>query len=305
MEYSGVVDDIDEKLDEQLEVEPTDSEQDEVVYQAKFEHIKEDMTQEEIKNELTEVPDVPSLPAPLPNSVSNVLSAYYTDKELEKINESMDEDSIRTIQTAMLNMKTGRYSSLPRVCAGKKCPSAHVCPFVQTNTEFRFIGKRCPVEIIRIEQLRETYREALEDSNLGSGLANMNRVNDLIECDILIDRLNAYLSNTKEHGGGEIIEITQMVNPKTGEEVKSFAENPAMSSKMYLEKKKQKVLQDLILTPYWQKKLIGDPGGDEMKKNRDILERAKEYMKNKSYRTVDKDQDADYEVIDDDDNLEM
>lgn len=231
----------------------------------------------------------------LTNFTKNALAKYYTDAELAELDREIPKEVANKIHQSMINLTTGAYSSIPRICLGRRCPSQHACPFMQSSLESRILGKKCPVEIMLVESWKEEYDQLIRENNQDPDqIVIRNYVYQLIECDVVAMRLNHYLGNTPEHGGGEITESPFVVNPKTGSLEYQKTENIALSIKVFVNSRREQAIKALIASPFWKKKMADKTGTDDLNANIDLFARAKAAGVNTQER------DADFTVVDDD-----
>ena len=231
--------------------------------------------------------------------VKNELSKYYTEEELNKLESTMSKETSMKIHESLLNLSNGAYSSIPRICMGRRCTSEHTCPFIKNGLEDSIIGKKCAVEIMLVNTWKEQYHKLLEDNGTNRNIVVDNYVSELIECDVISMRMSHYLGGTDECGGGEITENVFVINPKTVSPEYQKVENIALSIKGFVFARREKAIQALMASPYWKKKMADKHGDDDLNKNRNIFDLAKKSrddMKEEKPVT-----DADYTVINDGD----
>lgn len=91
---------------------------------------------------------------------------------------------------SMLSTKTGMYSRIPLVCKGNKCPYADSCMLLKYDLAPN--GEACPKETAEIELRYAAYDKEFELDK--SSFTDKNLVSDLINYDIMLDRLRALIS---------------------------------------------------------------------------------------------------------------
>lgn len=91
---------------------------------------------------------------------------------------------------AMLSTKNGMYARIPLVCKGQSCPYAHSCPLLKYD--LTPIGEPCPKETAEIELRYGAYSEDFKLDT--SSFTDKNLVSELINYDIMLDRLRALIS---------------------------------------------------------------------------------------------------------------
>lgn len=232
----------------------------------------------------------------LTNFTRTALSKYYSEDELDELDKDIPKEVAAKLHQSMLNLTTGAYSSIPRTCTGRRCPSFHACPFMKASMEQNIIGKKCPVEIMLVEAWKEEYDILIRENNQDPDqIVIRNYIYQLIECDIVSMRLNHYLGSTPENGGGEIIDSPFVVNPKTGALEYQKTENVALSIKGFVNSRREQAIKALMASPFWKKKMSDKTGTDDLNANIDLFARAKEAG---LYNSPER--EAQYTVVDDD-----
>lgn len=91
---------------------------------------------------------------------------------------------------AMLSTKNGMYARIPLICKGSSCPYADSCMLLKY--ELAPTGEPCAKETAEIELRYSAYND---DFNLDeSSFTDKNLVSELINYDIMLDRLKALLA---------------------------------------------------------------------------------------------------------------
>lgn len=90
---------------------------------------------------------------------------------------------------SMLSTKTGMYARIPLVCKADLCPYAHSCMLLKYD--LAPAGEPCPKETAEIELRYAAYNDdfGLDESSF----TDRNLVSDLINYDIMLDRLKSLL----------------------------------------------------------------------------------------------------------------
>lgn len=90
---------------------------------------------------------------------------------------------------SMLSTKNGMYARIPLVCKAQGCPYAESCMLIKYN--LAPLGEPCPKEAAEIELRYAAYDK---DFDLDvSSFTDKNLVSELINYDIMLDRLRALL----------------------------------------------------------------------------------------------------------------
>ncbi len=132
-----------------------------------------------------------SITTPITSPVATMLSKYYSQTELANIQSAITPEKAAALHSSMLNISTGAYSSIPRLCHGQSCKSAHACPFVKNRVETNFIGNKCPIEIMLVDEWRGQYLELMKQNEIDAdNIVVHNYINELIECEIINMRMN-------------------------------------------------------------------------------------------------------------------
>jgi len=87
------------------------------------------------------------------------------------------------------NIKHGAALEIPMQCLGGKCPISRTCPLLEEDVAP--IGMPCPIERYMSESIRSYYIKDLHVDH--NNFVHMTQVNDLVECEILDQRMSAYL----------------------------------------------------------------------------------------------------------------
>lgn len=91
---------------------------------------------------------------------------------------------------SMLSTKNGMYARIPLVCKGSTCPYAESCMLLKYN--LAPIGEPCPKETAEIELRYAAYNEDFDLDE--SSFTDKNLVSEIINYDIMLDRLRALLA---------------------------------------------------------------------------------------------------------------
>lgn len=90
---------------------------------------------------------------------------------------------------SMLSTKNGMYARIPLVCKANGCPYADSCVLLRYN--LAPMGEPCPKETAEIELRYAAYDDDFELDN--SSFTDRNLISELINYDIMLDRLRALL----------------------------------------------------------------------------------------------------------------
>lgn len=91
---------------------------------------------------------------------------------------------------AMLSTKNGMYARIPLICKAENCPYAERCMLLQYNLAPP--GEPCPKETAEIELRYQAYSDDFDLDS--SSFTDKNLVSDIINYDIMMDRLKALLA---------------------------------------------------------------------------------------------------------------
>ena len=91
---------------------------------------------------------------------------------------------------SMLSTKNGMYARIPLYCKKEKCPYGDRCLLLRTG--LAPYGEPCPKEVAEIELRYEAYNKDFDLDN--SSFTDKNLVLELINYDIMLDRLRAIIS---------------------------------------------------------------------------------------------------------------
>ena len=131
-----------------------------------------------------------------------------TSKYLAMIHESMDDysdilltpEELKKISTTARVMKHGATASVPILCTGPLCIFAARCPFQQISKAP--IGKPCIWELSLMKQWQLNY---LEEYNVDmENFTEMTLINELVEIELHLHRVNLYLAKDAESAIGVV-----------------------------------------------------------------------------------------------------
>lgn len=91
---------------------------------------------------------------------------------------------------SMLSTKNGMYARIPLICKANRCPYADSCRLLKYD--LAPLGEPCPKETAEIELRYAAYQKDYDLDN--SSFTDKNLVSDLINYDIMLDRLRALLA---------------------------------------------------------------------------------------------------------------
>lgn len=122
-------------------------------------------------------------------------TAIQNRTELEKSLNNVWGHSFKGMEAkkaaiALLNTKNGMYARIPLICKGEGCPYVDSCMLIKYD--LAPIGEACAKETAEIE-----IRYAAYDSDFDldkSSFTDRNLVSELINYDIMLDRLRALLA---------------------------------------------------------------------------------------------------------------
>lgn len=90
---------------------------------------------------------------------------------------------------SMLSTKNGMYARIPLICKSNGCPYADSCTLLKYN--LAPLGEPCPKETAEIELRYSAYDQDFQLDN--ASFTDRNLVSELINYDIMLDRLRALL----------------------------------------------------------------------------------------------------------------
>ena len=166
---------------------------------------------------------------------------------------------------------------IPMMCPGSTCPMALTCPLLAERCAP--IGKICPIEKYLAESLRAYYIKDLSvDVN---NFVYMTQVNDLVECEILDQRMTAYLG--KE---GWIDDVVVGVD---GDGKPIFRKDEAipLKIKMRMKSRKDKLLKSFLATREMRAKYNLTQRKDPSSYAAELLERAERLKQDMGIEDVD------------------
>lgn len=179
-----------------------------------------------------------------------LLLQKYSVKKINKLKKSLD------------NFKYGYHASAPVVCLGpEKCPFYHACPVgdgykadglggkipVYDSVSDFPIGDQCILEKVYIEQKLIDY---LTEFDVDPGSASeLSLINDLALLDLYKQRCVLFLAaGDKQSEGLDFLKVDLMFDENGNETSRSYKEHPVMGIIERLEKRRHKILEELLAT---------------------------------------------------------
>lgn len=154
---------------------------------------------------------------------------------------------------SMLSTKTGMYARIPLVCKADMCPYAHSCMLLKYD--LAPMGEPCPKETAEIELRYAAYNEDFELDE--ASFTDKNLVSDLINYDIMLDRLKALLVKEEVLVVDVVTGITEQ-----GEEFTHPEVSKTWEAFERVEKKRNNIY-DLMLATRKANKLNKDDEGEQ------------------------------------------
>jgi hypothetical protein len=183
------------------------------------------------------------------------LTKRYSEKKLEKIRKSLDA------------YKYGLNAAAPLICMGpERCPFFQACPIgegvkieslgdgpikripIYDDIEDFPVGDQCIAEKVFIEQRLLDYVDEFDvDPNRPSELA---LINDLALVDLHKQRAVLFMASGDREGEGfDFQKVDVMYDSDSGAEIgRAYKEHPIMQIIDRLEKRRHKILEELIAT---------------------------------------------------------
>lgn len=134
--------------------------------------------------------------------IDNEVLEEEVDTSLELKRELMERDLLniwghskkgieaKKAAMSMLSTKTGMYARIPLMCKGDNCPYVDSC--MLSKYDLAPNGEACPKETAEIELRYAAYDKEFELDK--SSFTDKNLVSELINYDIMLDRLRALIS---------------------------------------------------------------------------------------------------------------
>lgn len=154
---------------------------------------------------------------------------------------------------SMLSTKNGMYARIPLVCKSSGCPYADSCMLLKYD--LAPMGEACPKETAEIELRYAAYDEDFELDK--ASFTDRNLISELINYDIMLDRLRALL--VKE----EVLVVDQVAGiGENGEEFYQPTVSKTWEAYERVEKKRNNIY-DLMLATRKSKKSNKDDDGNQ------------------------------------------
>lgn len=218
-------------------------------------------------------------PTPTPNNDTPVgLQRIPTQSQaIEKFGEvedaykeyinSLPEKKRRRVINSTARLQTGVHAIAPLTCLGpERCPFSSKCPIKEEEeeeikAEHYPIGKDCVLETYYIKQKSIEYLQHL-DVNPNNPI-EMSLVNELALEDLYKNRALMILSAGDTKGNGRDFMMVDIIgfNEETGQEAKTTKIHPAFEILERIEKRKEKILTQLMETRKSKADYIAKVGG--------------------------------------------
>lgn len=142
---------------------------------------------------------------------------------------------------SMLSTKCGLYARIPITCKAEGCPYAESCTLLECD--LAPFGEKCAFEVALIEQALAGYYHDFE-LNDNASFTDLTIVKSLVNCDIMMERAQALLSNE----GMAIDQTYAGSNEKTGEDFYNKEISKALELYERHEKQKRNLLDIMLGT---------------------------------------------------------
>jgi hypothetical protein len=149
----------------------------------------------------------------------------------------------------MLSTKTGMYARIPLVCKAEDCPYKETCQLLAYN--LAPLGEPCPMEVAQIELRYVGYDDDFKLDE--ASFTDRCLVSEIINCDVMIERLKALLA--KE--GVPVIDVISGITEQ-GEEYTHPEVSKYLEAYDRVTKKRNEYYQLMMATRKDNKKDTGD-----------------------------------------------
>lgn len=185
-----------------------------------------------------------------------------SDTQYEKLLEKYSIKKINKLKKSLDNFKYGYHASAPVVCLGpQKCPFYHACPIgdgyksdglggkipIYDDINDFPIGDQCILEKVYIEQKLIDYLTEFDVDPRSA--SELSLINDLALLDLYKQRCVLFLAaGDKQSEGLDFLKVDLMFDEDGNETSRSYKEHPVMNIIERLEKRRHKILEELLAT---------------------------------------------------------
>lgn len=218
------------------------------------------------------------------------------------LTSKFNEEKLSRLIQSLEAFKYGYNASAPLICLGpEKCPFFHACPIgngIKVNNMNKKIplyddindfpiGDQCIMEKVFIEQKLIDYIQEFDiDPNKAS---EVGLVNDLALIDLHKNRCVLFMAaGDKEGEGVDFMKVDITFGQVAGLEAKAYKEHPVIGIIEKLEKRRHKILEELIGTRKSKAAIMAKfHTANESSKLLDELERVRRAIETKTPQTID------------------
>jgi hypothetical protein len=232
------------------------------ISKAKKAEVKEAVIPNDAKPVETNIPNTIE-----PTSKTDLFNSLLSNKAVKQMDLSADEK--KCVSEAIEQNITDTMTCVVRTCNSEKCKQKGICPF--SKIEKFPDGSPCPLEVAIADFMSVEYFKMIteETETTNYNIVEISTVNSLIEVELEEFRARVY-SNTE----GQIISQAAFVIKDTDEVIYNDIENPIYNLREKLDRRKQKLLQRLLITPEAKARFKIEDKGRGAKSTTDLISSA-------------------------------
>lgn len=224
--------------------------------------IKSEIKLVEPVEEVSPVEDVPE--------ISEVSENTLFEQLVKEAGIDLTQEESKTLKSTLDNV-TRSYLGAVRICNPRNCGQLSICPFTKINKYP--VDKPCSMEVLIANQAADDYYRLLGEELGGTNfnIIEINTINSLVQMEIEDFRLRTNLASS-----GSIINQPLFVDHKTGEVHYQSVENPAYNAMERIGRRKDKLMQRLLLTPEAKARFRVKSSKDRKDRQMEALRRAED-----------------------------
>ena len=166
------------------------------------------------------------------------MSSSLVRKYMDQLNLTLPDSDIEEIAMDLDEIRENQLHSLPMMCEGPLCPFAKTCPLQKKGVAP--IGKRCPVEMVLIEDWTQKYAVSL-----GIDVQNyveLSMLADIIEAEVYDRRTQGDISINK------LFELQAVGEDSHGNPIMRREPSVALQVNLMMKKRKDDIRRQFVAT---------------------------------------------------------
>ena len=184
-------------------------------------------------------------------------------------NITFTRDIVATLNFTLEHMTHGLTAKVAMICTGPTCIYAASCPLMPMIENI--LGSPCPIEDQMMMVWRQQYIDALDVNP--ENKVEMDRVNELVEADILDMRTSGMLSM------GGLFDEQPLGIDRHGETIYRKEIGVAVNAKMLFKARKDKIIKEFMATREMRAKYRLSKNVDPSSYSANLLQEASKYAR--------------------------